>query len=239
MATSYQIVVCGGIVPDPLQTLEPVAAPTGPSLKNELMLPAVLDPWAAHALYEAAHLAKAASGSKVWLVSLGPKAKLQQVMMTIAQKVPFELVPLGGVNLALTGVEPGGRGSQPGQHGDQRGPFLDLPDLAGRVDPVGFSRVQGLAHPIHGRGDPGAAVRLEQVDGWEQDHLPGGAGLEIAVDDAEVRVGDREGRPGLRAAHPLRGDIVGAGHAFAVLVVLAVDHEHVAGHAGGGARGGG
>jgi electron transfer flavoprotein beta subunit len=32
----------------------------------------------------------------VWLVSLGPKAKLQQVMMTVAQKVPFELVALDG-----------------------------------------------------------------------------------------------------------------------------------------------
>jgi electron transfer flavoprotein beta subunit len=60
------------------------------------MLPAVLDPWASHALYEAAHLAKNAPGSKVWLVSLGPKAKLQQVMMTIAQKVPFELVAMDG-----------------------------------------------------------------------------------------------------------------------------------------------
>ena len=29
-------------------------------------------------------------------MSLGPKAKLQQVMMTIAQKVPFELVPIDG-----------------------------------------------------------------------------------------------------------------------------------------------
>ena len=60
------------------------------------MLPAVLDPWAAHALYEAANLAKSAPGTKVWLVSLGPKAKLQQVMMTIAQKVPFELIALDG-----------------------------------------------------------------------------------------------------------------------------------------------
>jgi electron transfer flavoprotein beta subunit len=32
----------------------------------------------------------------VWLVSLGPKAKLQQVMMTVAQKVSFELVPVDG-----------------------------------------------------------------------------------------------------------------------------------------------
>ena len=32
----------------------------------------------------------------MWLVSLGPKAKLQQVMMTVAQKVAFELVPIDG-----------------------------------------------------------------------------------------------------------------------------------------------
>jgi electron transfer flavoprotein beta subunit len=93
---SYQIVVCGSIVPDPLQTLEPVTGPAGPGLKNEMMLPAVLDPWAGHALYEAANLAQKSAGSKVYLVSIGPKAKLQQVMMTIAQKVPFELVALDG-----------------------------------------------------------------------------------------------------------------------------------------------
>jgi len=96
MSIAYQIVVCGGIVPDPLQTLEPVTGPAGPALKNEMMLPAILDPWAGHALYEAANLARNAPGSKVWLVSLGPKAKLQQVMMTVAQKVPFELVALDG-----------------------------------------------------------------------------------------------------------------------------------------------
>jgi len=96
MSQSFQIVVCGSIVPDPLQTLEPVTGPAGPALKNELMLPAVLDPWAGHALFEAAHLAAAAAGSKVWLVALGPKAKLQQVMMTVAQKVPFELVAIDG-----------------------------------------------------------------------------------------------------------------------------------------------
>ena len=96
MSIAYQIIVCAGIVPDPLQTLEPVTGAAGPALKNEMLLPAVLDPWASHALYEAANLAKSAPGSKVWLVSLGPKAKLQQVMMTIAQKVPFELVALDG-----------------------------------------------------------------------------------------------------------------------------------------------
>jgi electron transfer flavoprotein beta subunit len=96
MSLALQIVVCGSIVPDPLQTLEPVTTPAGPGLKNEMMLPAVLDPWASHALYEAANLAKQNPGSKVWLVSLGPKAKLQQVMMTVAQKVPFDLVAVDG-----------------------------------------------------------------------------------------------------------------------------------------------
>ena len=52
-----------------------------------MMLPAILDPWAAHALYEGAHLVKQVAGSKLWLVSMAPKAKLQQVMMTVAQKV--------------------------------------------------------------------------------------------------------------------------------------------------------
>jgi electron transfer flavoprotein beta subunit len=98
----YHIVVCGGIVPDPLQTLEPVNAPAGPGLKNEMMLPAVLDPWASHALYEAAHLAKKVAGSKVWLVSAAPKAKLQQVMMTVAQKVPLELVALDSPSNGFT-----------------------------------------------------------------------------------------------------------------------------------------
>jgi electron transfer flavoprotein beta subunit len=96
MAHALQIVVCAGIVPDPLQTLEPVTGPNGPGLKNEMVLPSVLDPWAACALYEAARLAASAPGSKVWLVSLGPKAKLQQVMMTVGQKAAFELVPIDG-----------------------------------------------------------------------------------------------------------------------------------------------
>ncbi|MEN6627141.1 MAG: electron transfer flavoprotein subunit beta [Candidatus Sumerlaeia bacterium] len=96
MTQPFHIVVCGSIVPDPLQTLEPVSTPAGPGLKNEMMLPAVLDPWASCALFEAANLAKQAAGTKVYLVSLGPKAKLQQVMMTVAQKVPFELVAVDG-----------------------------------------------------------------------------------------------------------------------------------------------
>lgn len=96
MSTGFHVVVLGSLVPDLLQTLEPVQGPSGPALKNELMLPAVLDPWAAHALFEAAHVAATTPGSKVWLVSLGPKAKLQQLMMSIAQKVPFELVAVDG-----------------------------------------------------------------------------------------------------------------------------------------------
>jgi len=94
MSNPYHIVVCAGVVPDPLQTLEPIETPAGPALKNEMMLPAVLDPWASHALYEAANLAAHAPGSKVWLVSVASKAKLQQVMMTVAQKASFELVPI-------------------------------------------------------------------------------------------------------------------------------------------------
>ncbi len=101
MPNTLHIIVCAGIVPDPLQTLEPVSTATGPGLKNEMVLPSVLDPWAASSLYEAANLIAKNPGtrenpSKLWLVSLGPKAKLQQVMMTIAQKVSFELAPIDG-----------------------------------------------------------------------------------------------------------------------------------------------
>jgi electron transfer flavoprotein beta subunit len=96
MSAGFHIVVCGSLVPDPLQTLEPVESAAGPGLKNEMMLPSVLDPWAAHALYEAAHLAASTPDSRVWLVSLGPKARLQQLMMNVAQKVPFELVAIDG-----------------------------------------------------------------------------------------------------------------------------------------------
>lgn len=96
MSNSFHIVVCAGIVPDPLQTLEPETGSIGPTLKNELTLPAVLDPWAAAALYEAADLAAKHAGSRVWLVSLAPKVKLQQVMMTVAQRVPFEFVAIVG-----------------------------------------------------------------------------------------------------------------------------------------------
>ncbi len=96
MSHPFHVVVCASVVPDPLQTLEPVTGPAGPALKNEMMLPAILDPWAAHALYEGAHLVKQVAGSKLWLVSMAPKAKLQQVMMTVAQKVPLQLVAVDG-----------------------------------------------------------------------------------------------------------------------------------------------
>ena len=96
MEELLHIVVCAGIAPDPLQTLQPVMGPNGPGLKSEMALPAVLDPWAACALYEAGNLAAKHPGSKLWLVSLAPKAKLQQVMMTVAQKASFELVAVDG-----------------------------------------------------------------------------------------------------------------------------------------------
>jgi len=96
MSNALHIVVCAGIVPDPLQTLEPATGPNGPGIKNEMVLPSILDPWAANALYEAGNLVAKNPGSKLWLVSLGPKAKLQQVMMSVAQKVSFELVPVDG-----------------------------------------------------------------------------------------------------------------------------------------------
>src|SRR5271165_2155728 len=102
MSLACHIVACVCIVPDPLQTLEPVATPAGPALKNELMLPAVLDPWAGHALYEAAQLSRTVPGTKVWLLSLSPKPKLLQVLMTLAQKVPFELIALDGSSSGFT-----------------------------------------------------------------------------------------------------------------------------------------
>ncbi len=94
MSVGYHIVVCAGIVPDPLQTLEPVQGPAGFALKNEMMLPAVLDTWASTALYNAFHLAKQHSGTRVWLVSAAPRAKLQQVLMSVGQKGSFELIPI-------------------------------------------------------------------------------------------------------------------------------------------------
>ena len=37
MSNAYHIVVCAGVVPDPLQTLEPITTATGPGLKNEMI----------------------------------------------------------------------------------------------------------------------------------------------------------------------------------------------------------
>jgi electron transfer flavoprotein beta subunit len=36
MSNALHIVVCAGIVPDPLQTLEPKTGPSGPGIKNEM-----------------------------------------------------------------------------------------------------------------------------------------------------------------------------------------------------------
>jgi electron transfer flavoprotein beta subunit len=106
---AYHIVVLGGLVPDPLQTLEPVQGPQGWGIKNEMMLPAILDPWVQSALWEAAALAKSVPGSKVTLLSLAPKGKMQQVLMTLAQKAPFELcaldAPAGGFTDAFETAE--------------------------------------------------------------------------------------------------------------------------------------
>jgi electron transfer flavoprotein beta subunit len=92
MSNGFQIVVCGSIVPDPLQKLEPITGPTGPALKNEMMLPAVLDPWAGHALYEAANAGQKNSRQQSWR-SAWPQAKLNRFMMTIARG-PLEWVAL-------------------------------------------------------------------------------------------------------------------------------------------------
>ncbi|MBN1559953.1 electron transfer flavoprotein subunit beta [candidate division KSB1 bacterium] len=96
------IVVCASVVPDPLQSLIPLQTADGFGLKNEMMLPHVLDPWAGHALYEAANLAKQIDGCKVYLVSLGLKAKLQQTMMTIAQKARFDLIAIDASHSGFT-----------------------------------------------------------------------------------------------------------------------------------------
>ncbi len=50
--------MCAGIVPDPLQTLEPVASPGRAGVEEEMMLPAILDPWAGHTLHGAVNLAR-------------------------------------------------------------------------------------------------------------------------------------------------------------------------------------
>ena len=81
--SGFHIVVCGSLVPDPLQTLEPIEGPAGPALKNEMMLPAVLDPWAGHALFEAAELAKKLTDFRVFYVRM-PLMGLQACPINIA-----------------------------------------------------------------------------------------------------------------------------------------------------------
>jgi electron transfer flavoprotein beta subunit len=96
LSQTYHIVLCGGLVPDPLQTLEPVMLAGKPGLKNELMLPQVLDPFVNHGLNEAAKLMENTTNSKLWLVMISPKAKIQQAMMALAQKTSFTLVAVDG-----------------------------------------------------------------------------------------------------------------------------------------------
>lgn len=97
---TFHLVICGSVVPDPLQSLEPVVTAGKPGLKNELMLPMVLDPFVTHSLNEAAKLRESTKDTQIHLVAVGPKAKLQQLMMVLAQKTAFNLVavdaPAGG-----------------------------------------------------------------------------------------------------------------------------------------------
>ena len=169
MPNALHIVVCAGIVPDPLQTLDPITTPSGPGLKNEMVLPAVLDPWAASALYEAANLAAKNPGSKLWLVSLGPKAKLQQVMMTVAQKVPFELVPVDGP----IGWESASRGA--GVTLQLIGERLGITDQFQGVDQITLrddgsfevlERVEGGKHQVS------VCAGAPAVFGWATGNLP-------------------------------------------------------------------
>ncbi|MEZ5276891.1 MAG: electron transfer flavoprotein subunit beta [Opitutaceae bacterium] len=188
MPHTFQIVVCGGIVPNPLQALEPVAGPTGPGLKNEMMLPAVLDPWSWHALFEAADLAKRHPGSKVWLVSLSPKAKLQQVMMSVAQKAAFELVVVDGPS---TGFVDAAETAKALAEAIQAIPGLDLSRLllfggwqsasrgTGAVlqmigETLGIhEQFQGVDHLTV--GDDGSLEILERIEGgaWQKSQCAG------------------------------------------------------------------
>jgi electron transfer flavoprotein beta subunit len=92
----YQMIVCGSVVAYPLQKLELENGFSSPVVKKKTMRPSTLDSWSTHALYEAAHLADKFPGSDVIFIAFAPKAKLQQVVMTVAQKVPFELIAIDG-----------------------------------------------------------------------------------------------------------------------------------------------
>jgi len=68
----FNIVVCAESVPDPLQTLDPITLPAAPASERKWFLPAVLDHGPpAHSMKPQTWPPK--SGSKLWLVSLGPR----------------------------------------------------------------------------------------------------------------------------------------------------------------------
>ena len=138
----------------------------------------------------------------MWLVSLGAKAKLQQVMMTVAQKVPFELVALDGpasgfadsfetaaaLAAAIEGIA--GLGSQPaaavrrvgigvarrGLHdADGGGAAGDHGAVPGRGPDRGPRRRQLRGAGAGGRrAAPGVGVqrRLRRCSGWATGNLP-------------------------------------------------------------------
>jgi electron transfer flavoprotein beta subunit len=174
---SFQIVVCGSIVPDPLQTLEPVAGAAVPSLKNEMMLPAVLDPWAAHALYEAANLAKKSPGSKVWLVALdGPSggftdswetaAALAEAIQGIAGLDRSRLLVFGGWESASRGA--GATMQMVGERLGITDQFQGVDELT--VEENGslrvLERVEGGRHQVSACEGPPALL------GWATGNLP-------------------------------------------------------------------
>ena len=107
MSTGLQIVVCGGVVPDPLQTLEPVTGAGVPSLKNEMMLPAVLDPWAGHALFEGGVGRDAAPGCLGNLLAvLEPAGGDQRIGAPIPGGIDVVLAEVPGVGEDLPGCGP-------------------------------------------------------------------------------------------------------------------------------------
>lgn len=93
MKRKIDIIVCGVLVPDPLQSLVPEIKENRFSLKNENLLPMILDPMSAKALYKAKELIGSFDNeSKIYLVCSGKKNKVQQMLMKEAQKLEFELV---------------------------------------------------------------------------------------------------------------------------------------------------
>ena len=99
-----------------------------------------------------------APGSKVWLVSAAPKAKLQQVMMSVAQKAGFELVP---VDAMASG-------------------FADAHEVAGVLAEViqsipGLERSRLLLFGGWESASRGAGVTMQLIGGTSWDHrsVPG------------------------------------------------------------------